>query len=123
MGRPIDQTYLGPTGATPSTIPVRANIEAGGGEFEGYIVSQKSNMRFTISNDAGTEEGLCTLVNKITGLDDGECAIVGIVAGPESRLEAIQKITAHRAVGFNGTVYTWAVSDDSTESLLLLTAL
>lgn len=118
MGRPIDKYFLGATGGAPATIPVRANN--GSGEFEGYIVNQKGSQKFTVSNDADTDQGVCFLVNKVTGLSSAECAIVGQASGENV---AIQKITAHKAVGFNGTVYSWAVADDSTESLIILTAL
>lgn len=119
MGRPIDKYFLGVTGGAPATIPVRAKI-AGNAEFEGYIVNQKGSNKFTVSNDGGTVSGVAYLVNKVTGLGDAECAIVGQAAGENV---AIQKITAHKAVGYNGTVYSWAVADDSTESLIILTAL
>jgi len=119
MGRPIDKYFLGVTGGAPSTIPVRADI--GGTDFEGYIVAQKGSKTFRVSNDGGTVVGEATLVNKLTGHADGEMSIVGVVTGGD--VITIQKITAHKAVGYNGTVYSWAVADDSTESELRLTAL
>ena len=119
MGRPIDKYFLGLTGGSPATIPVRGKVN-GSAEFEGYIKNQKGSNKFTISNDGGTAEGVCYLVDKVTGLADAECAIVGQVGGLNV---ALQKITAHKAVGFNGTVYSWAVADDSTESQITLTAL
>jgi hypothetical protein len=119
MGRPIDKLFLGATGGSPATIPVRADI--GGTDFEGYIVNQKGSNKFTVSNDGNTVSGVAYLVNKITGHDAGECSIVGLNEGGEAK--AIQKITAHRAVDYDGVVYTWAVADDSSESLLQLTAI
>ena len=119
MGRPIDKYFLGPTGTVPATIPVRADI--GGTDFEGYIVSQKGTKTFRVSNDAGTLVGECVLVNKINAHAAGEMSIVGLNEAGEAK--ALQKITAHRAVDYDGTVYTWAVADDSSESLLRLTAI
>jgi len=119
MGRPIDKYFLGATGGAPATIPVRADIS--GTDFEGYIVNQKGSNKFTVSNDAGTVSGVAYLVDKVTGHDAGECSIVGQVDGGDN--VTIQKITAHKAVGFNGTVYSWAVADDSSESLIRLTPL
>ena len=119
MGRPIDKYFLGPTGTSPATIPVRADI--GGTDFEGYIVSQKGTKTFRVSNDAGTVVGEAILVNKINGHAAGEMSIVGLNEAGEAK--AIQKITAHRAVDYDGVVYTWAVADDSSESLLRLTAI
>jgi len=121
MGRPIDKYFLGPTGTSPSTIPIRADI--GGTDFEGYIVNQKGSKTFTVSNDGDTLQGECVLVNKITGHAAGEMSIVGLVGGAGAAVKAIQKITAHKAVDYDGVVYSWAVADDSSESLLILTAL
>jgi hypothetical protein len=119
MGRPIDKYFLGPTGTSPATIPIRADI--GGTDFEGYIVNQKGSKTFTVSNDGNTLEGECVLVNKINGHAAGEMSIVGLNEGGEAK--AIKKITAHRAVDYDDVVYTWAVADDSSESLLRLTAI
>ena len=119
MGRPIDKYFLGPTGTAPATIPIRADI--GGTDFEGYIVNQKGSKTFTVSNDGNSLEGECVLVNKINGHDAGEMSIVGLNGAGEAK--AIKKITAHRAVDYDGVVYSWAVADDSSESLLILTAL
>lgn len=121
MGRPIDKYFLGPTGTSPSTIPIRADI--GGTDFEGYIVNQKGSKTFTVSNDAGSLQGECILVDKINGHAAGEMSIVGLVGGAGAEVKAIKKITAHRAVDYNDVVYTWAVADDSSESLLILTAI
>jgi hypothetical protein len=118
MGRPIDKYFLGATGGSPATIPVRADI--GGTDFEGYIVNQKGSKTFTVSNDAGTVEGEATLVDKLTGHDAGEMSIVGLVDG---QAKALQKITAHKATDYDGNAYSWEVADDSSESLLILTAL
>lgn len=119
MGRPIDKLFLGPTGVDAApTIPIRADI--GGTDFEGYILSQKGSKTFKVSNDGNTVQGECTLVNKITGHNAGEMSIVGLASG---QAKAIQKITAHRAVDYAGVVYSWAVEDDSAESMLRLTAI
>lgn len=119
MGRPIDKYFLGATGGSPATIPVRADI--GGTDFEGYIVNQKGSNKFTVSNDAGTVSGVAYLVDKVTGHDAGECSIVGQTTGGDN--VTIQKITAHIAVDYSGNKYSWAVADDSSESLIRLTAL
>ena len=50
-------------------------------------------------------------------------AIVGMPDGLGADLKAIQKLTAHRAVDYDGVTYTWTLADDSTESVLNLTAI
>ncbi len=119
MGRPINKRLLGLTGdnALP-TIPIRANV---GGVFEGYIQAQKGSKTFRVSNDAGSSVGECILVNKITGHSAGEMSIIGLNTAGEPK--AITKISANKAVDYDGVVYTWAVEDDSAESMLRLTAL
>ena len=120
MGRPIDKLFLGATGVDAApTIPIRADID--GTDFEGFIVAQKGSRTFRVSNDAGSKVGECILVNKITGHDAGEMSIVGLNAAGEAK--AIQKITANKAVDYDGVIYSWAVEDDSAESMLRLTAL
>ena len=47
MGRPIDKYFLGLTGGSPATIPVRGKV-SGSAEFEGYIKNQKGSNKFTI---------------------------------------------------------------------------
>ena len=121
MGRPIDEYHLGPTGDAPATIPVRAQID--GTAFEGYIQAQKGRDSFRVANDGDTVVGEATLVNKLTGYADGEMAIIGAVDGVGTNLKPIMKITAHRAVDYDGVLYTWSLSDDSTESLMTLTLL
>lgn len=120
MGRPIDKLFLGATGVNAApTIPIRADID--GTDFEGYIVAQKGSKTFRVSNDNDSLQGECVLVNKITGHSAGEMSIVGLTEAGVA--VAIQKITAHKAVDYSGNVYTWATLDDSSESLLRLTAI
>lgn len=121
MGRPIDQYHLGPTGDAPATIPARGNIE--GVEFEGYIQAQKGRDTFRIANDDNSKVGEALLTNKLSGFAEGEMAIVGMPDGVGADLKAIQKLTAHRAVDYDGVTYTWTLADDSTESVLNLTAI
>jgi hypothetical protein len=35
----------------------------------------------------------------------------------------LQKITARKAVDYNSNQYTWVVEDDSTETIIVLTAI
>ena len=118
MGRPVKGKFLGATGvdATPA-IPVRADID--GTDFEGYIVKQTGSRSYRVSNDGDTLQGKCVLVNKITGHDAGECSIVGLVDG---QAVACQKLTNRLFTDWDNNKYTWTTADDSSESLLILTA-
>jgi hypothetical protein len=126
MGRPINKRWFGATGtgsgtglSTGNTLPIRANI--GSGEFEGYILKQRATRKFKVSNDNGTQTGTVLLVNKLTGLLEGEGSLVGIVIGTGPL--AIRKLTRHIAVDFNNNRYSWTLQDDSTETLIILTAI
>ena len=50
-----------------------------------------------------------------------ECSIVGIAAGGSPKL--IKKMFNRTCVDWDDNRYTWEVQDDSTESLLVLTAI
>ena len=121
MGRPINKRFFGPTGlgtgTTGNKLPVRANL--GAGQFEGYIIKQRATRKFKVSDDAASQSGVVTLVNKLTGLSAGEGSLVGIVIGVGP--VAVRKFTSHHAFDFSGVRYTWTLQDDSTETLLILT--
>lgn len=134
MGRPIKKKYLGNTGtdATPK-IPVQAayingeeKFDEGGAEL--YIVKQKGARRFVVSSKDDTAQALCKLVNKVYDgssavvLAEGEMVIIGYTA-TTGEAKVIQKMTNRVATDYNGVRYKWAVSDDSTTSVLTLTAM
>jgi len=119
MGRPVNKRYFGATGGATAKIPVRAFLS--GGAFEGYITAQKGTNKFAVSNDGDTVDGICRLVNEISPNANGECSLVGIADGGDAII--IKKIFNRTAVDWNNNRYTWAVEDDSTESLLRLTAI
>lgn len=119
MGRPINKRYFGATGAATATIPARAYLEDGA--FEGYITAQKGTNKFAVSNDAGSVTGICRLVNEIAPNANGEMSLVGIAAGGDPII--VKKLFNRTAVDWDNNRYTWEVQDDSTESLLVLTAI
>jgi hypothetical protein len=49
--------------------------------------------------------------------------LVGIVAGAGQRPVTLKKINYRTAVDFSGNRYKWALSDDSSQTLLILTAM
>ena len=119
MGRPVKGARLGATGAATATIPVRAKIGAAV-NFEGFIVRQVGSRRYRVSNDGGSVVGNATLTDKVTGHSAGECSIVGFVNGSAT---TCAKLTNRVFTDFSDNKYTYALSDDSAESLMILTAI
>tara|TARA_B100000902_G_C27292353_1_gene907875 strand:+ start:108 stop:470 length:363 start_codon:yes stop_codon:yes gene_type:complete len=118
MGRPLPSRFFGAVGdnAQP-TIPSRVKI-GNNSAAEGHILRQRSDSRFKVKE--GSNEGVCQLVDKAMGsLGENEMNITGIVTnGGAVRLK---KLTRKLAVDWSNVRYTWAVEDDSTESILRLT--
>jgi len=121
MGRPLPKKFFGATGDnTQPTIPVRVKIGSNSAA-EGFILQQKANNKFKVQE--GSNTGVCQLVDKATGsLAADEFNITGIIS-PGGGAVRIKKITRHKATDYSNNRYTWAVEDDSTESILRLTAL
>jgi hypothetical protein len=121
MGRPINKRKFGATGvdATP-TIPVRFKL--GGTVYEGYIVKQRATRKFNVSTDDGTTAtGACTLTDAVTPANNGDASLVGITTGGGA--VTIKKLTNRVATDYNGNRYTYSLEDDSTETLIRLTAI
>ena len=120
MGRPVNKRYFGATGGADANIPIR--FHDGSNLIEGYILSQRGTNKFNCSNDAGTITQVSRLTNDGSEPNAaGECQLVGIAAGGNA--VAIKKLFNRTAVDYSGNRYTWEAQDDSTESLLVLTAI
>jgi hypothetical protein len=120
MGRPINKRYFGATGGADANIPIRFH-DGSNADVEGYILSQRGTNKFNCSNDAGSATAICRLVNKLEGLAAGECSLVGITDGGDAVV--LKKMFNRTAVDWNSNRYTWEAQDDSTESLIRLTAI
>jgi len=119
MANKLPKRLFGATGtaATPH-IPVRFKSSS---VYEGYIVNQVGARRFKCSNDAGSVTAICKIVQG-TNMDpanNNEMTIVGLLNGSPV---ALKKLNFRTAADFNGNRYKWSLSDDSTETLLILTA-
>ena len=67
--------------------------------------------------------GICTLVDKAAGsLAANEMSIMGQIASSGEQVR-IKKLFNRTARDFNNVRYKWTISDDSTTTLLLLTAI
>lgn len=125
MGRPINKRWFGPTGlgigtglTTGNKLPMIANV--GAGQFNGYIIKQRATRKFKVSSANNLQHGNVILVNKLVGLLTGEGALVGLDGLTPV---AIKKLTRHIATDFSGHRYRWTLQDDSTQTLIILTAI
>jgi len=67
--------------------------------------------------------GVCTLVNQADGsLAANEMSIMGQIASSGTQVR-IKKLYNRTARDFNNVRYKWTIADDSTTTLLLLTAI
>ena len=127
MGRTLNKRWFGATGTgtgtgllTGNNLPIR--FRTGGNTIEGFIVKQKSARRFLCSNDAGSTTAICKLVAGTNSdpANNGEATLVGMLNGSPVTL---QKLTNKVATDFNSVRYKWTLVDDSTETLIILTAM
>ena len=124
MGRPINKRWFGTTGTgtgtglfTGNNIPIRFKL--GGVVYEGYILKQVGSSRYKVSTDDGTTAvGRAVLTDAVTPASNGDAALVGLYNG---QAVPIRRLYQHRAKDYGGRSFKWTLSDDSTETLLILT--
>ena len=120
MGRPVNKRYFGDP-ADGTNLTVRAYIGAGVDE-QAYVVAQKGTNKFKVSNNAGTATAVCRLVNKATAsVAAGEMVLEAFNAAGERVV--LKKIFNRTATDWNSNRYTWELQDDSTDTVLRLTAI
>ena len=129
MGRPINKRYFGATGTgtgtgllTGNNLPIR--FKSGGTVYEGFIVKQVGSRRFKCSTDDGTTAVAKCLLTAGTNSDpvnNGEAVLLGLLNGSEPI--SIRELTNRIAIDFSSNRYKWTLTDDSTETLLILTAM
>ena len=126
MGRPINKRWFGTTGTgtgtglfTGNNLPIRFKL--GGTVYEGYITKQTGSDRYKVSTDDGTTAtGTVYLKNAILPANNGEGALVGFFNGSAT---LIRDLRSRIAIDYSGVRYKWTLSDDSTETLIILTAI
>ena len=129
MGRPLNKRYFGATGTgtgtgllTGNNLPIR--FKSGGVVYEGFIVKQIGSRRFKCSTDDGTtavEKCLLTAGTSSDPVSNGEAVLLGLLNG--SQPISIRELTNRIAIDFSSNRYKWTLTDDSTETLLILTAM
>ena len=132
MGRPIPKKNFGLLD-DGTNITVNCKVGSNGVSAQGYILRQKGTKKFlvndtkngtkTATNGSGTGNvSICTLVDKAPGsLAADEMSIQGYIVGDGDQVR-IKKLYRKCCYDFNGVRYKWSVSNDSTVSILALTA-
>jgi hypothetical protein len=135
MGRPLNKRYFGSLATadqraagteTQENIRAEANLTTTGIVDDAFIVAQKGSNKFILRNKAGdaNSQTVCRMVNKATAaLALGEMVLFGNIAGGIGNRIPLKKITARKAVDYDNNQYTWVVQDDSTETIIVLTAI
>ncbi len=142
MGRPVNKKYFGPLANADTTdkplndvkfnIAVNCQVGSNSESVSGYIIRQRSATKFLVNDlKNGTKKtpsgsgtgnvGVCTLVNKADGsLAANEMSINGFLNGTTVRISKLYNRTCR---DFANNRYKWEVQDDSTATIIVLTAI
>ena len=133
MGRPVNKRRFGLLD-DGTNITINCKVGSNAASAQGMILKQRSVNKFLVNDlktgtkktaaGAGTGNvSVCTLVNKAQGaLSANEMSIDGVVAGGAQGIK-IKKLYNRTCRDFSNNKYKYTVSDDSTVSLLVLTAI
>jgi hypothetical protein len=134
MGRPVNKKYFGLL-ADGTNFTVNVQVGANAESEEGYIIRQRSTNKFLVNDTktgsktkvggSGTGNvGVVTLVDKAAGsLAADEMSLQGTLSGGGGDQVRIKKLYNRTCRDFNNNRYTWVIQDDSTESIMVLTAI
>jgi len=124
MANKLPKRLFGPVGLTAPNIPIR--FKSGGSVAEGYISKQVGARRFkclaSVPSSPPSPAVTCKIVQgtNMDPVNDGEMTIIGLLNGSP---RALKKINFRTAADFSGNRYKWTLQDDSTATLLILTAI
>ena len=125
MGRPVNKRNFGAIDGADANFNVNVKVGANSISNAGIILSQRSVNKFKVddANDGSGNEGICTLVDKDAGaLGNNEMNVLGYVGGTGDGVR-VKKIYNRTCRDFSDNRYSWTLSDDSTASVMVLTAL
>jgi len=146
MGRPLNKRWFGrlpdanddrfaPLNDTFFNITISTKVGTNDETDSGYILRQRSTTKFLVNDlktgtnddlgDTGGEGnvGVCKLVDKAAGtLAADEMIIEGFVGGAGDAVR-IKKLYNRTCRDFANNRYTWEIQDDSTTTVLVLTAM
>lgn len=143
MGRPVNAKFFGPIADadvadrpdndTFFNITVNCQVGSNAESETGYILAQRSTNKFLVNDlkngtkrtttGSGTGNvGVCKLVDKAAGaLGIDEMSIYGFLNGSGSPIR-IKKLYNRTCRDFNNTRYKWTMVNDSTATVMVLTA-
>ena len=134
MGRPVNKRFFGLLD-DGTNITINCQVASNAESAQGYIIRQRSVNKFLVNDTkdgtktstggSGTGNvGVCTLVDKAQGsLAANEMSIDGYLSTGGGTVVRIKKLYNRTCRDFNNNRYKWAVSNDSTVSLIVLTAI
>ena len=146
MGRPLNKRWFGrladadddrfkPLNDTFYNIAINVQVAANAETESGIILRQRTTNKFLVNDlkdgtklttaGSGTGNvGVCTLVDKAAGsLDANEMSIQGTINGTDGTQVRIKKLYNRTCRDFDNNRYTWEIENDSTETVLRLTAI
>ena len=135
MGRPVNKRNFGLLDdGTNFTINVQ--VGANSESESGYILRQRTVNKFLVNDlktgtntfvgdTSGTGNvGICTLVDKVAGgLGANEMSIQGTLDDGTGSQVRIKKLYNRTCRDFNDNRYTYVIQNDSTASIMVLTAI
>ena len=125
MGRPLNKKNFGTPG-DGTNFTVNCQVASNAESEEGYILSQRSVNKFKVDDAkaGGGNVGICTLVDVASGaLGANQMSIQGTLSGGGGGQVRIAKLYNRTCRDFNNVRYTWAIQNDSTETIMVLTAI
>ena len=146
MGRPLNKRWFGwlddaddstlaPRNDTFYNITINVQVGSNAETEDGMILKQKSSTKFLVNDlKTGTKNktsgsgtgnvGICKLVNKAAGsLAANEMSIQAVVAGTAGTQVRIKKLYNRTCRDFDNNRYTWEIQEDSTETIMVVTAI
>jgi hypothetical protein len=134
MGRPVNKRNFGLLD-DGTNFTVNVQVASNAESEQGYILRQRSVNKFLVNDlKTGTKTtvggsgtgnvGICTLVDKASGsLDANEMSIQGTLDDGTGSQVRIKKLYNRTCRDFNNNRYTYVIQNDSTASIMVLTAI
>ena len=134
MGRPVNKRNFGLLD-DGTNFTINCQVASNSESESGYILRQRSVNKFLVNDlKTGTKTtvggtgtgnvGICTLVDKVAGgLGANEMSIQGTLDDGTGNQVRIKKLYNRTCRDFNNNRYTYVIQNDSTASIMVLTAI